>query len=331
MRCSSHLHVIAGTMLVATLAASTRAAARMPPAIATVLGRVQGDIIRTLLGAPPPASQKADPSVAARMERARQADVIAAGNDAMFDDANVRLGVWASDVFLSNYGTALFLTAPYDDERTPIFLVHGVNSSPRDLAILVSRLRASRYQPVLFYYPTGISLAEASHELGVRMQEFLRRHPTARFAVVGHSMGGLLVKGMVDQFDVARIFPGWTAFIGLSCPWSGVPAAAHANRLPVHPPAWDDLAPTSGFIRRVNATPFPRRLAFYMFFGARGRPSIFSVLGNNDGRLTIDSMMDTPLAASARDTFGFYEDHASILVAPRVLERLQTVLDHELG
>ena len=68
-----------------------------------------------------------------------------------------------------------------------------------------------------------------------------------------------------------------------------------------------------------------------MFFVARGGRSMFSVLGNHDGRLTVDSMMDTPLATAARDTFGFYEDHVSILASPRVLARLEAVLDQELG
>jgi pimeloyl-ACP methyl ester carboxylesterase len=276
-------------------------------------------------------SDVTDASIAAQMERARHEDVIANENDALFADTNVRLGMWKATAFLRDYGTALLLTAPYDDRRTPVFLVHGINGSPRDFAALVSRFRTSRYQPIVFYYPTGMPLSEASRELGARMQQFLRRHPTDSFAVVGHSMGGLIAKGVLDQFDVARVFPGWKAFVGISCPWSGVPAAAQAQRLPVRPRSWDDLAPTSKFVQEINDTPFPRRLAFYMFFGARGRRSPLSVLGNNDGRLSVDSMMDTPLAKTAQDTFGFYEDHVSILGAPRVFERLQTVLDHELG
>jgi pimeloyl-ACP methyl ester carboxylesterase len=163
------------------------------------------------------------------------------------------------------------------------------------------------------------------------MQEFLGRHPTTGFAIVGHSMGGLVAKGLLDQFDVARVFPAWKILVGMSVPWSGVTAASQAKRLPVRPASWDDLAPTSTFVQRVNTTPFPPGLAFYVFFGARGGRSVFSALGNNDGRLTVASMMDTPLTEAARDTFGFYEDHASILTAPRVLARLEAVIDQELG
>jgi pimeloyl-ACP methyl ester carboxylesterase len=228
----------------------------------------------------------------------------------LFDSRQVQLGIWRASDFLRDYGTALLLTAPYDDRRTPVFLVHGINGSPRDFAPVVSRFRGSRYQPVVFYYPTGMSLADASRELGTRMQEFLERHPTNGFAVVGHSMGGLVAKGLLDQFDVARLFPAWKAFVGMSCPWSGVAAASQAKRLPVHPASWDDLAPTSTFVHRVNTTPFPPSLAFYMFFGARGGRSMFSVLGNHDGRLTVDSMMDT--RSPAARTFRFYQDHVSI-------------------
>jgi pimeloyl-ACP methyl ester carboxylesterase len=288
-------------------------------------------MIDATLGGDPQSAQPTDPRVAARMEMARAQDVVVNTDSELFDNRHVQLGLWRATEFLRDYGTALLLTAPYDDHRTPVFLVHGINGSPRDFAAVESRLRRSRYQPVVFYYPTGMSLADASRELGTRMQEFLGRHPTDGFAVVGHSMGGLVVKGLFDQFDVARRFAAWKAFVGMSVPWSGVAAASQAGRLPAHPASWDDLAPTSTFVQRVNTTPFPPGLAFYMFFGARGGPSIFSVLGNHDGRLTVDSMMDTPLTEAARDTFGFYEDHVSILTAPRVLARLELVLDQEIG
>ena len=322
--------------VIVSAALPVRAAPRLPAPLRDVLTRmgVAPDGAQAMIDATlgdPQIAQPTDPRVAARMDLAREQDVVVDDRADLFDSRHVQLGIWRASDFVRDYGTALLLTAPYDDRRTPVFLVHGINGSPRDFAPVVSYFRGSRYQPVVFYYPTGMSLADASRELGTRMQEFLGRHPTDGFAVVGHSMGGLVVKGLLDQFDVARLFPAWKVFVGISCPWSGVAAASQAKRLRVHPASWDDLAPTSTFVHRVNTTPFPPRLAFYMFFGARGGRSMLSVFGNHDGRLTVDSMMDTPLAEAARDTFGFYEDHVSILAAPRALARLETVLDQELG
>ena len=333
---SRNLITITIAFVIVSAALPVRAAPRLPGPLRDALTRmgVAPDGVQAMIDATlgdPQAKQPTDPQVAARMALARKQDVVVDEGTDLFDGRNVQLGVWSASDFLRDYGTALLLTAPYDDRRTPVFLVHGINGSPRDFAPIVSRFRGSRYQPVLFYYPTGMPLADASQELGMRMREFLERHPTQGFAVVGHSMGGLVAKGVLDQFDVARVFPSWKAFVGMSCPWSGVTAASQAKRLPVHPASWDDLAPTSSFVRGVNTTRFPPRLAFYIFFGARGGRSMFSVLGSHDGSLSVDSMMDTPLAEAARDTFGFYEDHASILAAPRVLARLETVLDEELG
>ena len=333
---SASRSLVVAVMMIVGAAAPVRAAPRLPEPLRDALTRmgVAPDGVQAMIDATlgnPQAPQPTDPRVAARMALAREGDVVLDDRVDLFESRHVQLGIWRASDFLRDYGTALLLTAPYDDRRTPVFLVHGINGSPRDLAPVVSRLRGSRYQPVVFYYPTGMPLADASRELGTRMREFLERHPTDGFAIVGHSMGGLVAKGLLDQFDVARVFPTWKAFVGMSCPWSGVAAASQAKRLPIHPASWDDLAPTSTFVQRVNTTPFPPSLAFYMFFGARGGQSMFSVLGNHDGRLTVDSMMDTPLAEAARDTFGFYEDHVSILAAPRVLARLETVLDQELG
>ena len=144
-------------------------------------------------------------------------------------------------------------------------------------------------------------------------------------------MGGLVVKGMLDQSDVIGSLPAWKVFVAISSPWAGIPAAAYGERLPVHPASWDDLAPRSNFMRNLSSTPVPSGLGFYMFFGARSDRSLLTAFGNNDGRLTVNAMMDTPLSREARDVFGFYEDHVSILSAPRVLDRLETVLDAELG
>ena len=53
-------------------------------------------------------------------------------------------------------------------------------------------------------------------------------------------------------------------------------------------------------------------------------------MGNNDGRLTLQSMMDAPVVEQARDVYGFYEDHESILKSQRVFDRLVSVLRREL-
>src|SRR5262245_30814018 len=80
-----------------------------------------------------------DSALAELMERARSRDVIAPADDAAFAQQNVDVGLWHSGFFVDNYGTALFLSAPFDDERVPVVLVHGINGSPRDFDAMRDR------------------------------------------------------------------------------------------------------------------------------------------------------------------------------------------------
>lgn len=56
-----------------------------------------------------------------------------------------------------------------------------------------------------------------------------------------------------------------------------------------------------------------------------------AALGNNDGVLTLASVLDSPVGDHARDVFGFYADHTSLLSTPLAFRRLDLVLAAELN
>ncbi|MES2659023.1 MAG: hypothetical protein V4689_10425 [Verrucomicrobiota bacterium] len=97
----------------------------------------------------------------------------------------------------------LILLEPYDKDRIPILLVHGLNSHPRMWRDVINDLRADpklrgKYQFMLFYYPTGWPIAYSS----LRLREELHAlqstvGPTKKMVLVGHSMGGLLSRMQV--------------------------------------------------------------------------------------------------------------------------------------
>jgi hypothetical protein len=97
----------------------------------------------------------------------------------------------------------LILLEPYDKERIPVLLVHGLNSHPRMWRDVINDLRADpklrgKYQFMLFYYPTAWPISYSA----MRLREELHAlqdavGPTKDMVVIGHSMGGLLSRMQV--------------------------------------------------------------------------------------------------------------------------------------
>lgn len=97
----------------------------------------------------------------------------------------------------------LILLEPYDKERIPVLLVHGLNSHPRMWRDVINDLRADpklrgKYQFMLFYYPTAWPITYSSMRL---REELSALHslvdPPKKMIVIGHSMGGLLSRMQV--------------------------------------------------------------------------------------------------------------------------------------
>lgn len=99
----------------------------------------------------------------------------------------------------------LMLMEPYDKDRIPVLLVHGLNSHPRMWKDVINDLRADpklrgRYQFMLFYYPTGWPITYSSMRLReelAALQELVGKPKD--MILVGHSMGGLLSRMQVIE------------------------------------------------------------------------------------------------------------------------------------
>ena len=97
----------------------------------------------------------------------------------------------------------LILLEPYDPQRIPVLLVHGLNSHPRMWTDIINDLRADpklrgKYQFMLFYYPTGWPISYSSMRLRDELAALQKSvGPTKPMVLIGHSMGGLLSRMQV--------------------------------------------------------------------------------------------------------------------------------------
>jgi pimeloyl-ACP methyl ester carboxylesterase len=97
----------------------------------------------------------------------------------------------------------LYFLQPYDPERIPLVLVHGLFSTPWTWVQTINGLQADpeirkHYQFWVFAYPTGYPILYSALRLRQELARVDQAYPNHKpYVVVGHSMGGMLTHDQV--------------------------------------------------------------------------------------------------------------------------------------
>jgi pimeloyl-ACP methyl ester carboxylesterase len=92
----------------------------------------------------------------------------------------------------------LYMLEPYDPNRIPVVLIHGLTSIPQMWIPTISAVESDpeirgRYQFWVFDYPTGDPIMLSAHKLRESLAQVYQLYPkTKGLVLISHSMGGLL-------------------------------------------------------------------------------------------------------------------------------------------
>ena len=109
--------------------------------------------------------------------------------------------------------------SPFDADKTPLVLVHGLLSTPGVWEPLVTQLLADPRirdccQIWFFYYPTGQPVALSALQLRDALNDVVAHTGLRRkMLLIGHSMGGILSRAQISRISPAQaeqILPGAT-------------------------------------------------------------------------------------------------------------------------
>ena len=101
---------------------------------------------------------------------------------------------------------------------TPVVLVHGLFGSPANFWRLRSHLfRRGIARFASFAYPPQIDYQGLAPKLGDFLEDLCRRTRAAAVDVVGHSLGGLVARYLIEHGDGRRI----RRLVTLGSPWYG--------------------------------------------------------------------------------------------------------------
>jgi pimeloyl-ACP methyl ester carboxylesterase len=237
-----------------------------------------------------------------------------------------RDSLWRPLDFLRAGHAGVYFLDAYDPDRTPVLFVHGINGSPRVFEALIAELDLDRFQPWVYYYPSGIGLNENSDYLTHIMLELELRLGLSEYHVIAHSMGGLVARGFLQRRQQRAASASIGHFIALSSPWGGHTAATRAvESSPLVLPVWKDMAVGSAFLDQLFEQPaldeVTRKHLLFSFAGGDGLN-----IGTSDGVITLASLLRPEAQDSAATIHGFDTTHIGILSYPPAVERVLSLL-----
>ncbi|MEO0511401.1 MAG: alpha/beta hydrolase [Planctomycetota bacterium] len=109
---------------------------------------------------------------------------------------------------------------PYDENKIPVLLVHGLRSSPLTWRDVINDMRADpeireRYQFWTFFYPSGLPIPRSAFLLRERLREAKDRYDPegdapwrGKMVVVGHSMGGVITRAILKDVGERLYYAG---------------------------------------------------------------------------------------------------------------------------
>lgn len=254
----------------------------------------------------------------------RQAGALVTLDDERFSDENGSKGFWAGMDFFKEIGGNIYFLEKYDPEKIPILFIHGAAGTPTGWKYLINNLDRERFQPWLFYYPTGGRLKSMAYLLFWKLYNLQLKYRFDTLYITAHSMGGLVARSLI--MDYYRATPYTKLFISMATPWGGDRMAEYGvKQSPAVIPSWIDMQPEGEFLQSLYRDKMPAAVSFYMFTGHRGSRNPFR--SNNDGTITLASIMDWRPQTEAKMNYVFNEDHASILTSPAVMAQYNAIIN----
>lgn len=244
-------------------------------------------------------------------------------NDPRFSIEIGDQGLWEPTRFLREHGVGVFFLQTYRPETTPVLFVNGASGTPRNFSWLIDNLDTKRYQPCVFFCPSGLSLEANARILDQVMALVSAEHGIDRIAVVAHSMGGLTARRYVHlaqerDYEVA-------ALVTVSTPWNGhMMAKLGAEYAPEPVPSWIDMQPDSPFIRELLA--YPPAAPHLLLYGVDARKSFF-LPNRNDGTVSVESMIDQRALEGTTAVIALPKDHIAILKSEMAMSAIEAHLD----
>jgi pimeloyl-ACP methyl ester carboxylesterase len=244
--------------------------------------------------------------------------------DPRFDESIAEDGLWRPFDFLFKGHPGIYFLGAYDSTKIPVLFVHGINGTPQNFKTLIERLDRSRFQPWVYYYPSGAHLPAVADHLTQTMRKLQVQYGFGSFVVVAHSMGGLVSRGFLQRYREGGGGASVPLFVSISTPWDGHAGAAWGAKAPIGSArVFTDMSPGSEYLQSLYGR--DPGVPHYLLYSFRNDSTL--ALGEaSDGVVTVASQLRPAARQNAVQVQGYNETHMSVLEAKAVSEQLNALL-----
>ena len=109
---------------------------------------------------------------------------------------------WAKQRVKIEYGLKLPAFDGHAANEPLVVFIHGLNSRPEDLAVLIADAEHAGMLCAAFRYPNDQPLADSAQLLSVELSKVRTRHPRRPVYLVTHSMGGLVARAVIEDGEL---------------------------------------------------------------------------------------------------------------------------------
>ena len=251
-------------------------------------------------------------------------------DDPLFTQQVGRLGMWNPVKFFQQGYNGIFFLEPYDRDKIPVLLIHGISGSGGDWRYIIEKLDRNKYQPWIVQYPSGLRLGLLSEAINQSFTQMQIRYKFESAYIIAHSMGGLVARGIINKNLAQNEQSPVKLFVSISTPWSGhASASTGVDYAPVVVPSWYDMAPGSGYLNSLYENALPDFIPHYVLFSHGGGYSLLSD-GNTDGVVSLRSQLPVHIQEKAEMVMGYDEGHVSILNSDAVVRKLDEIMNNAL-
>ena len=262
-------------------------------------------------------------SLPVKVKVKQQDYIVASLEDEFFAPQYGEMGMYDTAKLFAHTQRFMFALEEFDPNKVTVVFVHGVAGTPQDFKYLVNGMDRKRYQPLFYFYPSGMPLQKLGSLLSgiITVLSKEKQFGVKKMIIVAHSMGGLVSLSALNELCLNGAPDYLKGYISFNTPYGGVEMAKKAlENAPAVIPAWRDVASNSPFLEKLYQGTSARKIPFYLFFGYETNKS-------SDGTITLQSQLEHKVQLTAHKVLGFNASHVGILNDNQARQSFYQILD----